>query len=283
MKKNKFVFLNFIYLLPFTSCVSQLKLPPDNYQIQEIYIEKENPQPALPVEFIGFKIDPLILKTDMASGSPFTKDSVFEKSTCEFEEAKSFCQTKSFLQFPQALEKEGLSKCQNDFYFTNYSISELENYKSQKRYLTFVEIEKLHLAIEDSADKKTGQALMALSFTATGIPLFLLGTVFAEKDLAGVNQVYSILGGVSLGASIPLFISACRDAKSHVDFDARFNIYIYDSQEKSIVKKESLSVNLFETFQGSAKDQGQIYLREYLAQLSTMDLLKKYQEILSRF
>lgn len=61
MKKNKFVFLNFILLLPFTSCVSQLKLPPDNYQIQEIYIEKENPQPALSVEFIGFKIDPINL------------------------------------------------------------------------------------------------------------------------------------------------------------------------------------------------------------------------------
>lgn len=47
-----------------------------------------------------------------------------------------------------------------------------------------------------------------------------------------------------MGASVPFLIAALLPTKTKVNFTGLYNIYIYDTETKSLIRKEAVSVKL---------------------------------------
>ena len=88
-------------------------------------------------------------------------------------------------------------------------------------------------------------------------------------------------GGICMGASVPFLIAALLPTKTKVYFTGLYNIYIYDTETKSLIRKEAVSVNCEETFKGSYiyDESSKEIVRDYVSQNVYNALLKKYDEL----
>ena len=81
--------------------------------------------------------------------------------------------------------------------------------------------------------------------------------------------------------SVPFLITALLPTKTTVNFTGLYNIYIYDTETKSLIRKEAVSVNCEETFKGSYTydESSKEIVRDYVSQNVYNALLKKYDEL----
>ena len=112
--------------------------------------------------------------------------------------------------------------------------------------------------------------------------LIAVGAVYKDdpyvNDLAKSSMT---LGGICMGASVPFLIAALLPTKTKVNFTGLYNIYIYDTETKSLIRKEAVSVNCEETFKGSYTydESSKEIVRDYVSQNVYNALLKKYDEL----
>lgn len=278
MKKKLILLLICISPCLFLSCATAISVGKTipKYEIAASY---ENPK----MDFIGFKVDSNILSTSSSTkiSTEFWTPNV-DTVTSEFDQAKAIANTKSLRQLGYNLEASGIANNKADSYFGIYSLQEMELYKSDSRYVTFVEVAENKL---DYKDNKGGSVIVGAlggGFVGLGLPMVVLGDNSKndkyEKDLA---DSYATLGVIFTAVGIPFLIAALIPTETKINFTGMYNIYLYDTQTKSLIRKEVVSVNCSEKFKGSYTydDSSKEIVRDYISQNVYNSLLQKYDDL----
>ena len=234
------------------------------------------------MDFIGFKIDTNILSTSSSTVSSGVWSPKVITVMSEFDQAKAISNTKSLRQLGYNLENVKIANNKADSYFGIYSLQEMELYKSDSRYVTFVEVAESKFNYKE---KTLTQQIAAGAWAGLFLPgsIFLtMGALYQDdkyvKDLA---ESYMKYGGICIGASLPFLIVMCLPVTTNITYSGLYNIYIYDTQSKALIRKEIVSVNCSEKFNGSyeADESGKEIVRDYISKNIYNALLLKYDEI----
>lgn len=262
----------------FLSCATAISVGKTipKYEIAASY---ENPK----MDFIGFKIDNNILSTSSNTKvSPGFWSPNVDTVTSEFDQAKAIVNTKSLRHLGYNLETSGIANNKADSYFGIYSLQEMELYKSDSRYATFVEVVENKLDYKDNKGASVIMGALGGGFVAGGLPIFILGESYKnDKYAQDLAESYSVLGGICTAVGIPFIIAALIPTKTKINFTGMYNIYLYDTQTKSLIRKEVVSVNCSENFKGSYTydDSSKEIVRDYISQNVYNSLLQKYDEL----
>lgn len=278
MKKKLILLLICISPCLFLSCATAISVGKTipKYEIAASY---ENPK----MDFIGFKVDSNILSTSSSTkiSTGFQTPNV-DTVTSEFDQAKAIANTKSLRQLGYNLEASGIANNKADSYFGIYSLQEMELYKSDSRYVTFVEVAENKLDYKDNKGASVIMGALGGGFVAGGLPIFILGESYKnDKYAQDLAESYSVLGGICTAVGIPFIIAALIPTKTKINFTGMYNIYLYDTQTKSLIRKEVVSVNCSENFKGSYTydDSSKEIVRDYISQNVYNSLLQKYDEL----
>ena len=139
-----------VLVMVLSSCATAIKMARD---VPQYKINRVNSSPEM--DFIGFKIDTSILSTSSTSktfAGLWGRDAYVFMS--EYGQAKAISNTKSLRQLGYNLESNGVAKNKSDSYFGIYSLQEMELYKSDSRYVTFVEVAQSMLNFKDNRGTK---------------------------------------------------------------------------------------------------------------------------------
>lgn len=239
-----------------------------NYSVKSI----KSPE-HIKMDFIGFKIDSAILSTSIQT-KEFNPTTIIS----EFDLAKSIS-AYILRNFGNTLQNSGIATDKSFSYFGIYSLQEMELYKSDNRYVTFVEFASTKMNIKDSRYSKEIWGNIAACSFGGGLPLLICGAAF--KDYGDLFQSYI---GLGIGFNIIGVISgivALTPSKTQIDFQGSYNVYVYDTLTKAIVRKDTVSVNQKEEFEGSItyNEDSKEVVNEYLSKIVTNSLLQKYDEI----
>ena len=283
MKNSTFIAVLSSACIVLTSCATAIKTP----SVELTKIETEvNSQPTM--DFIGFKIDSNTLST--------TSDD--DDVLSEFAQAKAIKDTKSLRNLGFNLESARIAQDNSSAYFGIYSLQELALYKSSHRYATFIEVAQNKFLWDDNAGRKRVQAGIGGGLLGEGIILTICGIACKNMNFdknkysnaETMNETYDLLGDVYLGIGITSdifgvigLIAASTPTKTEISFNGTYNIYIYiyDTQTNQIIRKEPVSVKIYDTLEGSY-DYDNISknaVHEYISAKVHNSLMTKYQEI----
>lgn len=264
-----------------TSCATTIKTP--NVELTKIETElNSTPQ----MDFIGFKVDSNILSTTQEN------DSVMS----EFDQAKAIKDTKALRNLGYTLESARIAQDRSYGYFGIYSLQELELYKSSHRYVTFVEVAQSKFNWDDNKTAQKVRAGIGGGLLGEGLFCTIFGGVFKGIDFdeskysnaEELNDTYDTLGNVYLGIGISsmvvglgLLLSTEPPTKTDIKYDGIYNIYVYDSQAKELIRREAISVNINEKLEGSYDydSASKNAVNDYLSAKISNALLEKYQEL----
>lgn len=265
-----------VFSMIFMSCASAIKVGKnvEKYNITSMF---DNPD----MEFIGFKIDSNILSTSSSAKlSAGVWMPAVDNVMSEYDQAKAISTTGSRRQLGYILESNGIAVNKMDSYFGIYSLQEMELYKSDKRYVTFVEVSKSKLDFSDNKGSKNLLGGVGAGFIGGGLPFLILGAAYndGKNELA---KYYMTMGGIFTGLGVPFAITALTPSKTKINFSGLYNIYLYDTQTKSLIRKDSVSVNLNEKFVGSYTydDNSKDIVWTYISDNVYNAILKKYDEL----
>jgi len=241
--KRKISCLFSIALIPIiTSCMSmQFDRSCDMVQVQQV---KERP-----LEFIGFKASYDTLGSDYESWQNFRKGGTLSK-------------------LGSVLERNGMAYDQSFAYFGIYSLQELAQYKSHKRYVTFVEVEKHNFNVSYNDTLQMTCLGLGAGFLGGGLPLLSLSST---KNL-GVG--FSIAGAACL-------IPALIPAKTTIKFSGIYNIYVYDTVKQEVIYRDTVNIGPYEDkysgnyFFNTDTDRQKVW--DFYSNLVYNEILKKYE------
>lgn len=281
MKNSNFIAVLSSACIVLSSCATAIKTP----SVELTKIETEvNSQPTM--DFIGFKIDSNTLST--------TSDD--DTVLSEFAQAKAIKDTKSLRNLGFNLESARIAQDNSSAYFGIYSLQELALYKSSHRYATFVEVAQSKFLWDDNAGWKRVQGGIGGGLLGEGIILTICGIACKNMNFdkntysnaESMNSTYDLLGDVYLGIGITSdiigalgLIIASTPTKTELSFNGTYNIYIYDTQTNQIIRKEPVSVKIYDTLEGSYDydNASKNAVNEYISAKIHNALLTKYQEI----
>lgn len=276
---KRFEYLSFILLpLLLTSCATAITVGKD-ITAYEVRSKFENPK----MDFIGFKIDTNILSTTSSSKistGVWTRN--VDTVMSEFDQAKAIANTKSLRQLGYNLEKNGIAYNKSDSYFGIYSLQEMELYKSNSKYVTFVEVAESKLNYNDNKSTKNILGGLGGGFLGGGLPLLIVGAAYSgDKYVSDLANAYKVMGGIFSVSGAVLTIGALTPTKTDIKFSGLYNIYLYDTETKALIRKESVSVNCSDTFKGSYTydDSSKEIVQDYISKNIYNELLKKYDEL----
>lgn len=241
------------------------------------------------MDFIGFKCDSNTLSTSSQTDIDFVPDlwtgywgghAVASNSMSEFDYAKVILKSDAMKKLGYNLQQVDYALDQSAAYFGIYSLQEMNTYKNVNRYVTFVEVEKSKFYYK--TNDKTKQILGGLfgGFAAGG-GIFMLGGAAVSSLNEDLTGVMCGVGGGLIGLGSIFGIIALTPTKTDILFDGVYNIYVYDTQTKQLIRKDSVSVKLNDTFKGSFtyNDASKNVVYDYIAQNIKKDILTKYEEV----
>lgn len=174
-------------------------------------------------------------------------------------------------------------------YFGIYSLQELELYKSQSRYITFIEVAKNQYTIKDNGTNKNMWGALGATYLGGGLTFNILGAVIPEKEKKGSytydhSDMKNLYQGFGIGFDIVgliCLIPAITKSKTTSNFEGLYNVYIYDSVSKEIIYKDAVSISSTDIFEGSYfyDDASKKIVYEYYGKIISNALLRKYDEI----
>ena len=235
------------------------------------------------IEFIGYKIDSNILSTSSSSkmAAGFWTPNV-ETVMSEFDQAKAITNTSVLAQLGFMLENNGLAIDKSNSYFGIYSLQELELYKSNKRYVSFVEVAKNKIDYKENKSSKYILGGIGGGFLIAGIPLTILGIAIENnKYTTDMKDFYTWFGASCTTAGAIATIPALIPVKTTIDFNGLYNVYVYDTETKKLIRKDSVSVACQKKFKGaySYDDSSKDAVHSYLASIIANRLLQKYIDL----
>ena len=243
------------------------------------------------MEFIGYKGDSNILSTTATIdtvGWGANKKTITVMSP--FDQWKAITQSDSLRNMGTTLQNKNVAIDKSFAYFGIYSLQELELYKSQTRYVTFIEVAKNKYTIKDNGINKNLYGGIGAAFLGCGILYHIVGAAlpaksnegtYQETDNSGIKTFFQA-GGVCLDiAGLGFLIAGGSESKTTANFEGTYNIYVYDTQKKEIIYKDAVSVNSTDEFKGSYfyDESSKNVVHEYYGKLISNELLRKYDEI----
>ena len=193
----------------------------------------------------------------------------------EFEYWKAFKNESSLKQLGSILEKNNIAYDKSFAYFGIYSLQELELYKSQKRFITFVQVNKNKL---DGEIKDPGFWPGYVSyFLGLGL-LGGTGPFLGNPYYASSIKPFVVASGLLMVGGLAVMAIPCS---SDLKFIGEYEIYVYDTLNKEIVYKSAITVNRSDKFSGSYfhKDTDIDAVNEYYATFAYNAILEKYGEV----
>lgn len=275
-------FILMILVISFTSCATSITVAKqvDSYKIESA----NNDKPIM--EFIGYKGDSNILSTTSETKNSFGKVLTVMSP---FDQWKAITQTDSLRNMGMTLQNKNIAVDKSFAYFGIYSLQELELYKAQSRYVTFIEVAKNQYFIEDNGTIKNNWGTLGATFLGSGLAFNILGAVIPDKrhdgyytyDNSNLKRAYQIFGiGFDI-AGLLFLIPAISKSKTTSKFEGLYNVYVYDTISKEIIYKDSVSINSTDNFDGSYfyDDASKKIVHEYYGKIISNALLRKYDEI----
>lgn len=244
-------------------------------KVQEYKLTVTNPEPVM--DFIGYKIDTSLVPTvsdSSAEGDEWTANTNTVMVMPTVDQAQAVTITKGLGNLGQNLESVKLANNKAHSFLGNFSLQELELYKGDSRYVTFVEVAKNDFKYYDNKAVKT-----TLGITGFGLAG---STTISTLTLLFLDLPELILFPLVVGVpSVPLLISAFKPSKTKVSFDGAYNVYVYDTQAKSLIAKDTVSLTWDKTFKGSYtyNEESKDALEDYVGQEIYNVLVKKYDEL----
>ena len=278
---KKFVISLFISLiiLVLASCASTMNfdkktsiIVPDEFQ------SKSSPD----MEFIGFKADANNLST--SNGESIKQTGTWTVETysfpSDFDLWKTYKTDTSLKNLGNTLEKSNVAYDKSFSYFGIYSLQELELYKSDKRFVTFVEVNKNHLGGTVKDNMLTPAAILL----GAGGGLIGLGGTWAVLDndnSLGLGEPGKMYLGIGLGTAAIGGILYALPAKTTLKFNGEYQIFVYDTKDKKVVYKDSVVVSETDTFKGSFfnENTNKYEVYDYYGALVDNAILQKYVEV----
>ncbi|MCH5295277.1 MAG: hypothetical protein J1F14_05195 [Treponema sp.] len=263
-------------------------------KVQEYKLTVTNPEPVM--DFIGYKIDTSLVPTvsdSSAEGDEWTANTNTVMVMPTVDQAQAVTITKGLGNLGQNLESVKLANNKTHSFLGNFSLQELELYKGDSRYVTFVEVAKNDFKYRDNGATKLPFGLSGAGLAATSVG-FLGGAISAagqESSYSSGGYLYvyydnrkiafSILSALSAGGAVPFLIAAFKSSKTKVSFDGAYNVYVYDTQAKSLIAKDTVSLTWKKTFKGSYMydKESKDALEDYVGQEIYNVLVKKYDEL----
>lgn len=244
---------------------------------QEYNLTVANPEPVM--DFIGYKIDTSLVPTvsdSSAEGDEWTANINTVMVMPTVDQAKAVTITKGLGNLGQNLESVKLANNKAHSFLGNFSLQELELYKSDSRYVTFVEVAKNDFKYHDNGATKLPFGLSGAGLAATSIG-FLGGAI----PPTFMKPTFYILSALHAGGAVPFLIAAFKPSKTKVSFDGAYNVYVYDTQAKSLIAKDTVSLTWKKTFKGSYMydKESKDALENYVGQEIYNVLVKKYDEL----
>lgn len=264
-------------------------------KVQEYNLTVTNPEPVM--DFIGYKIDTSLVPTvsdSSVEGDEWTANTNTVMVMPTVDQAQAVTITKGLGNLGQNLESVKLANNKAHSFLGNFSLQELELYKGDSRYVTFVEVAKNDFKYHDNRVTKLPFGLSGIGLAATSVG-FLGGAILAAdmqsdpymREMHGYYHYYdemvafSVLSALSAGGAVPFLIAAFKPSKTKVSFDGAYNVYVYDTQAKSLIAKDTVSLTWKKTFEGSYtyNKESKEALENYVAQEIYNALVKKYDEL----
>ncbi len=204
------------------------------------------------MEFIGFKADANNLSTGNGDSIKITgwwsRDTYSFPS--DFDLWKTYKTDTSLKNLGNVLEKAMVAYDKSFSYFGIYSLQELELYKSDKRFVTFVEVNKNHLGGKVKDDWIWPSAILL----GTGIGLVPSGAVWVVNDpdnQLGLENTGKTFVGVGLGSLVLGSVLCAIPAKTELYFNGEYQIYVYDTKNKRVIYKDNVVISEKDTYKGS--------------------------------
>lgn len=275
-------FILMILVVSLTSCATSITVAKqvDSYKIESA----NNDKPIM--EFIGYKGDSNILSTTSETKNSFGKVLTVMSP---FDQWKAITQTDSLRNMGMTLQNKNIAIDKSFAYFGIYSLQELELYKSQSRYVTFIEVAKNQYTINDNGTNKSFGGVMGATFLGCGLAFNILGAAIPEKETRGYytydnSGIKNLCQGFGIGFDILgviYLIPAISKSKTKSTFEGLYNVYVYDTQAKEIIFKDAVSISSSDDFDGSYfyDDASKKVVHEYYGKIISNALLKKYDEI----
>ncbi len=273
-------FLFTIIILICTSCATNTAIT-STKDIQEYQMQSTDSD-KIQMEFIGYKADTNLLSTANATYKSKSNPRNTYTIMSPFDQWKAIEETSSLRRIGSILQEKNIATDQSYAYFGIYSLQELELYKSRTRYITFIEVSKNKYTInEKGLDNQTNRLLGCL-YLGLGLSCNTLGFVYKNNEyLEDWAIPYQILGaGCDIGGLILLFLSS-KNSETTIKFDGAYNIYVYDTEIKEIIYKDTVTINSNDTFTGSYLlfDESKDVISNYYGKLICNEILKKYDSI----
>lgn len=287
-QKKTFIIILFALVAVLSSCATTISVN----EVQEYKLPEVNSRPLM--DFIGYKMDTELVTTASSasvSTNEYSTNIDAVAVTPGFTQANAVTNIKDLGQLGQNLADRRIANNKAYTYLQDYSLKELELYKSENRYLTFVEVAKNNFIYKDNKVKQFWFGVAGIGLAVTSIP-FLISAAIPQGRYDRYGDVYSVGYGPNnaalltfglplAGGSVPLLITAFRPSKTEVDFEGAYNIYVYDTATKSIIVKDTVNVEIKDTFKGSYtyNDESRDLLDNYISKHIHNALIKKYDEI----
>jgi hypothetical protein len=201
------------------------------------------------MEFIGFKGTYDTLGSDYDIWQNFKKDTALAK-------------------LGAVLQDKGIAYDQSFAYFGMYSLQEIATYKSKQRYVTFVDTEKNNFTYVYSDINQQIWVGIGSGFAIGG----LVNTLIKQYTL---GLIFSSVGLLS-------FLPALIPGKTTVTFNGVYSIYVYDTENKEIIYKDTVNVGpLIDKYSGSYEhpDTNKNAVWNYYSTLAFNEIIKKYGEV----
>ncbi len=221
------------------------------------------------LEYIGLKVDQRVLGTTVDAQTGYS----------EFDWAQGIKNSPTTKKIGYNLENAGIAIDKSFAYFGVYELQEMAIYKNVERYVTFVEVEKNNIKYKDTGSSKTLWGSTAGGMLGAGIPLMILGGV--TSNLVKELGAFTVVGGVMSGVGLISAIVALTPSKTTITFDGSYNVYIYDTQEKKIIRKDPVTLKRTDEFKGSFTydDASRQLVWNYYGELVSNAILEKYEEL----
>ena len=243
--------------------------------IPDTFTMKSEPE----MEFIGFKADANLLST--SDGESVTLAGTWTKETykfpSEFDLWKKFKTNTCLKKVGSVLQDANVAYDQSFAYFGIYSLQELELYKSKKRFITFIEVNKHRLG----GTVRDPGTIPGSIITGTGLGLVAGGGVWVLLDQGnelGLQKTGKTLALSGLGIGAAGALVWAIPATTELSFVGEYQIYVYDTKSKKVVYKIPVSVSEKDKFKGSYFNENtdKNAVDEYYATLVYNALLEKY-------
>jgi len=235
------------------------------------------------MDFIGYKIDSNILSSSSsAKSSARIWGTEIDTVMSEFDQAKAIANTESLKKLGYILENHGIALDKSSNYFGIYSLQEMELYKGENRYVTFIEVAQNKLNYDDNKGSKNIWGGFAGGFLAGGVPFTILGASWKDDEYLGdLGNIYMKFGIGASAIGLLCAIPALLPTKTKIDFNGLYNIYLYDTTTKQLIRKDSVSVKVKDEFTGSYTydDSSKLIVQDYISRHIYNEIMKKYSEL----